>query len=286
MLVMPVFWTRLLVLLALLSCCAFAQQHWHLSDELRVSFLDIGQGDSIWIRTPHGRTVLIDGGPETTVLERLGEETSFWQQSIDLMILTHPDLDHLEGLLEVLKRYQVHRVMMTGAQHSSALYRAFFQELEDQQTEIIVPHPGQDWMIDEGVWLDVLAPLEQVIDQEVDNANDASVVVKLIYGSTSLLLTGDIEIDAEEALLMSGTDLQADLLKVGHHGSVTSSSFPFLQSVQAQQAVIQAGRENAFGHPHLETLLRFDELEVDWRSTAQEGTLRLISDGFQWRFLP
>lgn len=280
---MKTFWA--FALTAVISWLWYADYYWHINPHLEVTFLDIGQGDSIWIKTPHGRTVLIDGGPGTTVLERLGEETSWWQSTIDMMVLSHPDLDHLEGLLEVLKRYQVEHVLLTGAAHGSALYQEFLKELQKQQVLISVADPSQDWQIDEDTYLDVLAPIEPVTFLEPENANDASVVFKLIYKNSTLLLTGDIEVDGEAQLLATATDISAQLLKSGHHGSVTSSSPHFLQAVQAEAVVIQAGRDNPFGHPHTETLLRYDERSMPWISTHQEGTIRMISDGENWKIL-
>lgn len=270
-------------LAALLVWCAYANSVWQVSQDLVVKFLDIGQGDSILIETPHGRRVLIDGGPGTTLLERLGEETSFWQQHFDLVILTHPDLDHLEGLVEVVKRYRIDRMLLTGVQHGSALYQAFLELLVERDVEVLVADPEQDWQLDEKVWLDILGPLENVALQESDHPNDTSIVAKLIYDQTSILLPGDIEAFGEQALLLSDADLRSDVLKSGHHGSTTSSSLPFLKAVQAEEVVIQAGRENPFGHPHVETLLRYDEEGMGWRNTGEEGTVVLLSNGETWK---
>jgi competence protein ComEC len=266
----------------ILIFCLYASQSWIISDGLMVKFLDIGQGDSVLIQTPQGRTVLIDGGPGTTVLERLGEESSFWQKSFDLLVLTHPDLDHLEGLLEVIKRYEVRQVLMTGVNHSSALYRAFLDELVDQDISVSIADPSLDWVIDQDVYLDILGPSSPHLFEEADNLNDTSVVIKLIYGDTTMLLPGDAEEDQEMELLRSGFDLSADILKSGHHGSTTSSHPDFLQAVQAGEVIIQAGRENPFGHPHVETLLRYDERGMAWWSTGELGTTTMSSNGEHW----
>lgn len=273
----------LLVFFSVFFCFALYASHtWQVSDELVVKFLDIGQGDSVLIQTPHGRSVLIDGGPGMTLLERLGEETSFWQKSFDLVILTHPDLDHLEGLLEVIKRYEVERVLMTGVHHSSALYQTWLDTLVEQDIPVSIADAAHDWQIDDEVYLDILSPVEPVLFEEVENLNDTSVILKLMYGNTSLLLTGDAEEDQEKALLRSGFDLSADIFKAGHHGSTTSNHPDLLQAVDAEHVIIQAGRENPFGHPHLETLLKFDERSIPWLSTQDQGTIVLNSDGEKW----
>lgn len=272
----------LLCCLAGLLFCLYADSFWMSSQQLRVSFLDIGQGDSILIQTPHNRTVLIDGGPGTTVTEQLGEATSFWTKSIDLVILTHPDLDHLEGLMEVIPRYDVKKILMTGIVHDSQLYRSFLGMIQEKGIEVFTPHPDQDWQIDREVFLDVISPDQDYTFAEVDHPNDTSVVVKLLYGNTSLLLPGDAEALQEKDMLLSDADLRSAFLKSGHHGSRTSSSLDFLRSVQAKQVAIISGRENPFGHPHLETVLQYDDLGMEWVNTKDEGTMTFVSDGWKW----
>jgi len=255
---------------------------WALPGNLRVSFLDIGQGDSILIRTPMGRNVLIDGGPGVTLLERLGEETSYWLKRIDLLILTHPDLDHLEGLVEAIRRYEVDRVMITGVFHSSNLYRAFLEELQARAIEVVIADPEQDWQLEVDVYLDIIGPQGSYLMAEVYNQNDVSIMAKLIYKDTQMLLPGDAELHEEHDVLLTDFDLRARVLKVGHHGSRTSSSLPFLRAVNPQEAVIISGRENPFDHPHLDTLLKYDQMEIDWINTKDVGTITLESDGKEW----
>lgn len=263
--------------------CLYASNYWSVSDGLRVSFLDIGQGDSILIQTPHGRKVIIDGGPGTTILERLGEELSFWTKQVDLLILTHPDLDHLEGFLEVLPRYEVKRILVTGVFHDSELYKAFLNLIREQNIPTSFASPEQDWQIDDGVYLDIIAPVESVAFEEVESTNDTSIVAKLVYGNTSLLLTGDGEWPEENSILLTDSDLRSQLLKGGHHGSRTSNAVDFLRAIQPTKAVMINGGDNQFGHPHLETVLRFDDFGVDWWNTKDEGTVRFVSNADVWR---
>jgi len=263
--------------------CFYASHFWSLSQELKVSFLDIGQGDSILIQTPHDRVVLIDGGPGTSITERLGEVTAFWMKTIDLIILTHPDLDHLEGLMEVIPRYQVKKILLTGIAHESQLYWSFLELVQQQGIQIFLPDLEGDWQIDEGVFLDVISPDKTYTFAEVEHPNDTSIVVKLIYGHTSLLLPGDAEALQEKSMLLSDADLRSEFLKSGHHGSRTSSSLDFLRAVQAERVAIISGRENPFGHPHLETVLRYDDLGMEWSNTKDEGTMTFVSDGQTWK---
>lgn len=262
--------------------CTYASHFWMSSGLLTVSFLDIGQGDSIFIQTPHGRTVLIDAGEGTSILERLGEETSFWTKRIDLVILTHPDRDHLEGLLEVLPRYKIEKILLTGIVHESQIYRSFLEMIVEQGIETFIPSPAHDWQIDEGVYLDILSPPEGYAFEEVQHPNDTSIVAKLVYGNTTLLLPGDAEAFQEQQMLLSDMDLRSEFLKSGHHGSRTSSGLDFLRSVQPRQVVMMNGKENPFGHPHLETVLRYDDLGMEWWNTKDEGTISFVSDGVEW----
>lgn len=275
-----------LIILTLLTFCLYANHVWSASDLLTVSFLDIEQGDSILIRTAHGRTVLIDGGPGTSVLERLGEETSFWQHSFDLLILTHPDLDHLEGLVEVLPRYQVDHVLLTGVMHGSRLYQEFLQRLIEYGVETHIASPELDWLIDEGVYLDIISPTESVMLSEVESPNDTSIVTMLVYGETKMLLTGDAEGSQEQSMLLSDADLRAEIFKAGHHGSRTSNTPAFLRAVRPEFSIVSSGKENPFDHPHLDVILRFDESGIDWVDTKELGTVTLVSDGHTWEVLP
>ncbi|MGE3278762.1 MAG: ComEC/Rec2 family competence protein [Candidatus Altimarinota bacterium] len=254
-----------------------------MDDRLRVSFLDIGQGDSIFIQTPHGRTVLIDGGPGTTVIEKLGEASSFWTRRIDLMILTHPDRDHLEGLLEVLPRYRIEHLLLTGIVHPSQLYRSFLDMVEAYEIPTFLASTEADWQLDEGVFIDIIAPTTDVSFQEPARPNDTSIMAKLVYGDTTLFLPGDGEVMQEHEILMSDFDLRSEFLKSGHHGSRTSSSLELLRAVQPQQSVIISGRENPFDHPHLDIVLRYDDLGIEWWNTKDEGTITFVSDGMKWR---
>ena len=263
--------------------CLYANQMWTVRDQLIVNFLDVGQGDSILIQTPHGRTVLIDGGPGSSLLERLNEATSFWMKDIDMIVSTHPDLDHLEGLVEIVERYEVGFVLLTGVLTDTQLSKSFSNILQEKNIPVVLANPLEDWQIDEGVALDILGPTRSFFGKKVKDTNDTSIVAKLIYGDTSLLLAGDMEKTGEEALLRTDSDVRADLLKAGHHGSKSSSSVPFLRAVSADEVVMMNGKENSYGHPHLQTLLAFDEQEMDWVSTKDVGTVRYVSDGKVWR---
>jgi competence protein ComEC len=257
---------------------------------LRVTMLDVGQGDSMLITTPGNQRILVDGGPDLSLLERVGEELPFFDRSIELLILSHPDQDHITALPELLKRYTVKTVLMTGIAPASSRYQAFLHELHERGTEVILAESGNDLDLGEGVVLDILWPLRLMLGSEAKNSNNASIVAKLTWQNhptslasselrgASILLTGDIEEKVEDALLREGYDLHADLLKVPHHGSKTSSSTGFLLAVAPDLALISVGRENTYGHPHPAIVERYRRLNIPLKRTDQEGNVELVFD--------
>lgn len=242
---------------------------------LHLYILDIGQGDSILLVTPSGKQILIDGGPDLTTLERLGEYMPFFDRTIELVILSHPDADHLTALPDVLRRYKVEHILMTGAQHHSSRYEKLLAMIEEYNVRVILADPAHDISMGDGVILDVIWPPPDVFGTEPKNANDLSVVVRALYGTSSILLTGDIEEEAEHAILASGADVRSTVLKVPHHGSRTSSSTGFLLAVDPELALISAGRDNQFGHPHPDILSRYASYGIPTQNTGQNGTISL-----------
>lgn len=241
-----------------------------------------------------GQNVLIDGGPDNTVIKRLGENLTWWDKTIDLMILSHPHSDHVAGLAEVLKRYQVRKILYTGVVHNSPDYLAWLELIRARQIPLVIIDRPQKINLGENNYLDILYPLESVLGREVDNLNNSSLMFKLVYGQTSFLFTGDAEIEVERLLvgtqdLPVGTQdfafLQANVLKLGHHGSDTSSSQEFLEAVNPEIAIIQVGKDNDFGHPSRRVLKRLERLGAKVFRTDLEGTIRLFSDGTQITYL-
>ncbi len=272
---MKFFLTAYVLLLA--SLALLAHEWVRLPDgKLHVALLDIGQGDGILITTPVGQRILVDGGPDLTLLERLGEELPFFDRGIDLMVLTHTDSDHVTSLPSVLERYRIKTVLMTGVDAYSSRYRAFLDAVEKSDVQVILADASHDIDLGEGLVLDVLWPIESMLGQEVEDPNNASVVAKLIWKDHEVLLTGDIEEEAERKILVSGADVSSDILKVAHHGSKTSSSTGFLLAVNPELALISAGRDNSFGHPHAQVISRFNSLDIDLRRTDKEGKVEVV----------
>ncbi|MDM8518453.1 DNA internalization-related competence protein ComEC/Rec2 [Anaerolineales bacterium HSG6] len=245
---------------------------------LHVAFLDVGQGDAILVTLPDGRQMLIDGGPSATMLNwRLGQELPFWDKSLDLLISTHSDMDHLGGLVDLLDRYTVEQVLETDVVGDSALYRAWQTQLETHQLKPTVGQAGQVLSLGQGVTATILNPGQASAGESAPNQH--SIVLRLEMGTVSFLLTGDIEQEVEQKLLWGDAPLSATVLKSPHHGSFTSSSEPFLEAVEPRIVVIQVGSDNRFGHPRPEVLERYAARGITVLRTDERGTIELITDG-------
>ncbi len=254
--------------------------------DLLVTFFDVGQGDAIFIEVPNGNQILIDGGPDDRILAKLGRTVPFWDRTIDLLILTHPHADHLNGLLEVAKRYQVATVIESGVPHSISEYEEWRTLLEKKRVPVTHARTGMRIDAGRGVAFDILAPAADAVVNAAQ-PHDANVVSRLTHGETSILLTGDAEKQMEYRLVFESLDpqflvLDSDILKVGHHGSKTSSSEEFLAAVSPDIAIIQAGRKNRFGHPAPEVLERLETSGARILRTDRDGDIRFWSDGARY----
>ncbi len=248
---------------------------------LHVAFLDVGQGDAILITTPQGRQVLVDGGPSPTALaSALGKEMPFWDRSIDLVVMTHADADHIGGLVEVLDRYRVTGWLDNGRPDEDPLFRECQALLTRAHVARQVVYAGYRLDLGRGLGLEVLHPPPGLMVGTQAEANNNSVVLRLEWGQARFLLTGDLEAEGEEWLLRSGLPLAADVLKVGHHGSGGSSTAGFLAAVRPRYAVISVGADNRFGHPDRAVLERLAQLGgVTVLRTDEQGTIEFITDG-------
>lgn len=244
--------------------------------KLHVVFFDVGQGDAIFIQTPQGRQVLIDGGPDPTALTTaLGRRLPFWDRNLDLVILTHPDTDHLTGLVPVLERYRVDRVLEPGYPATSQTYARWLELIAEKRIPALLARTGVRIELEPGLVCEVLHPTSD-LDPE-DKANNVSAVTRWTWGQVTFLLPGDIEQEVEAALVASDQPLQATVLKVPHHGSDTSSSATFLQAVNPQLVIISVGADNRFGHPSPEVLERLAGRTV--LRTDERGTIEVVTDG-------
>lgn len=266
-----------LLLPALLLCaCLLLWREWSVAPDgrLHVSFLDIGQGDAAFLQTPTGRQVLIDCGPDTALLQGLGKHMSFFDRSIDLLILSHSDLDHIGGCIDVLKRYRIESVLFPEKESDDPRFAEFLALLTQQHIPVVLADPTRDIDLGDGVMLDILWPTAAALAR-FDDRNDVSVILNVAFEYERILFTGDLGAAGESALLASGADVSATILKVGHHGSRNSSSTGFLLAVSPDTAIISAGKDNSFGHPHPMIIQRLQDRNVTIRSTMEEGTIEV-----------
>ncbi|MEA3295658.1 MAG: ComEC/Rec2 family competence protein [Patescibacteria group bacterium] len=250
---------------------------------LELVFFDIGQGDAIFIETPRKYQILIDGGPDSLIIEKLAREMDFGDNAIDLIILTHPDSDHITGLIDVLERYKVDNIIYTGVAKNTIKYKKFKDLIEKQDAKIIIAKHGQRIKLGQVV-LDILYPFENLYNKEISNVNNTSVVARMSFKENSFLFTGDIVEKGEKEILEKQILLDSDVLKTAHHGSKTSSSREFIEAVSPEIAVIQCERNNRFGHPHLETMEIFKEFGVKVFRTDIDGDIRIIADGAKIKY--
>ncbi len=243
--------------------------------KVKIAFFDVGQGSAIFIAAPNRNQVLIDGGPGEAILAKLGEALPLFDKKIELLILTHPDSDHLGGLIEVLKRYKVGQILETGIVDQSPEYEEWGKLIKQKNIPVIFARAGQQVRIADNLIINILYPLSLIAGQDFgQETNKTSIVGKIIFGENEILFSGDAEKSVENFLVFSGVDLRADILAVGHHGSKNSTDEKFLAAVNPQKAIIQVGKNNRYGHPSAETLalLKGKGIEV-WRTDLAQDII-------------
>ena len=247
---------------------------------LKVVFLDVGQGDSIYIEAPNGRQMLIDGGPDAKLLSSLAEVMPFADRSIDMIVATHPDADHIGGFPLLIDNYKVTSIIENGADSPSKVFSSLEEKIANKKINKIIARRGMHIILDDkkNIYFDILFPDRDVSKMD---SNDGSIVGKLVYGNNSFLLTGDATIYTENLIEWNEKDstIHSDVLKLGHHGSRTSSSTLWLEKVDPSIAIVSAGKDNRYGHPHKELLDRLLALQIPFLSTAEKGNIIFKSDG-------
>lgn len=240
--------------------------------------LNVGQGDALLLRSGEGENVLIDGGPDDTVLKELGSVLPFFDRTIDVVILTHPDADHLSGLVDVLQRYNVKRLLLTGVAKDTATYKKFFAVINERTVPLTFTVAPMHFAVDEMLFT-VIWPIEGFVGENVASANDTCITVRVDVGKESVLLPGDISELAEMHMVAQESALlDVDILKAPHHGSKTSSSLPFLEAVSPKVVVISVGKGNRYGHPTQEAMARMQKVGATVRRTDLEGRIELLLD--------
>lgn len=280
---MPSRRARALVLAAIVLAYAVAVCWYFVSRPhyLTVVVCDVGQGDAILIRTPSGKDILVDGGrTDASVLACLGRHLPPWDRTLELVILSHGDADHVGGLPQVAARYRISQAVFSGVESESQVYRAWVGSLRRQGVMQREVGAGDTLDLGEGIRADVVWPGPGA---DRTDTNESSVVVRLAYASSTILLTGDIASQTERAIVSSGADLSAQLLKVAHHGSRHSSDASFLAAVSPDVALVSVGAENSYGHPGQEALDRLIAAGASVYRTDQRGDIVWRTDGRDWR---
>jgi len=260
--------------------CFIFLKSFNKNDYLKVVFLDVGQGDAIFIEAPNGKQVLIDGGPDATLLSSLGKVMPFADRSIDMVIATHPDMDHIGGLPILIDNYKVANIIENGSTSTSQIFSSLEERVLKNKINKIIARRGIHIVLDEkeNIYIDILFPSGDVSDLE---SNDASIVSRLVYGENSFMFTGDASLYTENLIEWNEAEniLHSDVLKLGHHGSRTSSSLLWLEKVNPDVAIISAGKDNRYGHPHQELIDRLSSLHIPFLSTSEKGNIIFKSDG-------
>jgi len=271
---------------------------WQYPDEnLHIVMCDVGQGDSTLMFRSFFQ-VVVDGGPDERVLACLGEFLPFWDRQIEVLVMTHPQADHMNGLAAILKRYEVGMLVANGLSSDSEAFSSILDEVRNKGIKVYVPKQGER-LKGGGIEFEILWPIERVgtsrdwekgnlIDQNmsdeliVEDPNEVSVVLEVNYGEVEALLTGDIGEKEEQALVDSRVLKRVEILKVPHHGSKTSSTLDFLEEIRPSIALISSGKDNNFGHPSPEVVERLEKLGVKIFRTDEVGSVEIVSDGVKY----
>lgn len=248
--------------------------NWYHGSYFRLVVFDVGQGDSMLIVTPQGHTILIDGGPDDRVLRELGKVLPAWLRKIDLMILTHAHDDHLFGLIEILNRYRVAKILVNDSGYKSPIVIAWQNSILKQKADVIESERGMVFNFDSGCFLKILEAQKNKVADE----NDYSIVSKFSCLDRDILLTGDASLKIEEAIISSGVDVEADILKISHHGSVTGTSLKLLEAINPSLAIISVGVNNKFGHPNSNILNYLAGLHINTLRTDHDGMIYLFAN--------
>lgn len=243
--------------------------------EMRVHFIDVGQGDSIYLESPNGKTMLVDGGGKGAGQKVVSYLKELGVNKLDIVVATHPDADHIGGLIPVLNSIDIGQFYDSGKVHTSQTFEEMLTLIDTKNIPYNVPKTGDSIAFDDDINVKVLNANEHATDN-----NDASIVLKVTYGNVSFLLTADAGIALEKEMMQN--DVKATILKAGHHGSNTSSSAEFIQKVHPEVTILSYGEGNKYGHPHAEVVERLQALGSKIYATAEAGTVIVSTDGVNY----
>jgi len=242
-----------------------------LSGQLKVHIIDVGQGDAILVQF-HSQNMLVDAGPDDSVVSYLNQQGI---KKIDYLIATHPHADHIGGMAAVIRSFDIGKIYMPKVSHTTKTFENTLQAVKSKGLKVSTAKSGVTILNQNGTKANFIAPCSS----SYDNLNNYSAVIKIQHGNTSFLLAGDAEAESEQEMLASGTNLKADVLKVGHHGSNSSTTPSFLKAISPKYAVISCGTGNQYGHPHKELLNKLSSAGIQTYRTDVNGTVIFTSDG-------
>lgn len=244
------------------------------TNNLKVTIIDVGQGDSILITTPKNSFILIDAGPQNESKKFFDFIESSRINEFNTVIATHPHEDHIGNMSDLISKYPVRNIYMPKVVTNTPVFKKLMEAIEKRNLSIKEAKAGIKFNIDD-VNFEFIAP----VSKKYSNLNNYSAVLKITYNNVSFLLMGDAEKISEKEILESGINVKADVIKIGHHGSSSSSSKNFIKAVSPQYAVISCGLNNDFGHPHKETLKLLNSFNIKLYRTDKNGTVEFSTDG-------
>ncbi len=243
--------------------------------EMQVHFIDVGQGDSIFIESPNGKTMLVDGGSKGSGKQVVSYLQELGVNKLDIVVATHPDADHIGGLISLLNSIDIGQFYDSGKVHTSQTFEEMLTLIDAKNIPYNVPKTGDNIVFDDDLQVEVLNANEHATDN-----NDASIVLKIAYGNVSFLLTGDAGVALEKEMMQF--DVKSTVLKAGHHGSNTSSSEEFIKAVHPEMTILSYGEDNKYGHPHAEVVERLQAIGSKIYTTAEAGTVIVSTDGVNY----
>ncbi len=244
-------------------------------EDYQIHFIDVGQGDAILVTTPD-KILLVDAGLRASGVTEYLQDLEI--ETIDIVIGTHPHADHIGGLIEVFHSFTVGKVIDPGVSHTTVTYSDYMAAIENYNIPLKEGRKGMKWELSKGARLKLLHP----VNPSSSHLNNASIVARVTLGEVVLLLTGDAEKEAEAQMLNDADLLPAHILKVGHHGSWTSSTTEFLEAVQPEVSVIMCGEDNPYGHPHDVVMDRLNATGTDIYRTDIHGHIIIETDGTEY----
>jgi len=252
------------MIMLILIIYTYQESQQYLHPDNMISFLNIGQGDASLIMSDRGDRILIDCGPNETIVDRLESKLGFWSQRLDILIITHGDKDHYGGCESVIQRYKVGKIMINGVfDEKNTDYERFLQLVQSQNIQVLPAMKETYISLGNILELQILNPQTNLWGQNIRDDNPESIVIQVISPHKKILLTGDIDTATEERIVKTYPHLDIDVLKAGHHGSNTSTGDILLDHITPEQVIISAGQDNPYNHPHPEVINRLQKRNID-----------------------